>query len=87
MEERVDYQDTSSAVQLAKETLGISTPDSMMTDEEIRTVPKWIAQHAPDTVWVDGKPQFGRLGISAMLFVVLSEFPSFYERYGLSQFN
>jgi len=88
MEERkLDSQDVSSTVQLAKEACHIITPNPDMSDDEIRTVAKWIGQYAPDTVWVDGKPQFRRLGISTMLFVVLSEFPSFYEKHGLSQFN
>ena len=81
------YQDTSLAVDTAKQACGIITPNSLMTDEEIRTVCKWIAQQAPDTVWVDSKPVFGRMGTDVMLFIALTEFPRFYEEYGLSQFN
>lgn len=84
---KADYRDTSSAVDAAKQYLGIGKLNAEMTDEEIRTVCKWIGEKAPDTVWAGDKPVFGRMGISAMLFIALTEFPEFYEKYRLSQFN
>jgi len=87
MEDGIETVDASSAVQLAKDACHIDTLNFAMSDEEIRIVAKWIGQQAPDTIWVDGKPKFRTLGISAMLFITLSEFPKFYEKYGLSQFN
>jgi len=58
-----------------------------MTNDDIRKVMHWIGEGAPDTVWIDEKPVLGKLGIGMMLFLSLSEFPEFYIRYGLSQFN
>lgn len=87
MEDGIETVDASSAVKLAKEACNIDTLNFAMSDEEISTVAKWIGQRAPDTVWVDGKPEIKAQGISAMLFITLSEFPRFYEKYGLSQFN
>ncbi len=84
---RAEFRDTSSTVELAKESCGVLTPSSEMTDDEIRTVCKWIGQHAPDTMLIDGKPTLGRIGIGAMLFITVTEFPEFYEKYGLAQFN
>lgn len=87
MDRRTDHQDTGAAVEVAKQACGITTPIPDMTDEEIRTVCKWLAEKAPDTTWVDGAPVFGRIGIDVMLSIAVIEFPDFYERNGLSQFN
>ncbi len=76
---KADYQDTSSAVDVAKQSLGMGKPTSEMTEDDIRAVCKWIGERAPDTMWIDGKAKLGRLGIGAMLFIVLTEFPRFYE--------
>ena len=87
MEHRTDYQDTGLAVEAAKQACSITTPNPEMSDEEIRTVCKWLAERAPDTIVADGKPKLGRMGVGVMLSVALYEFPDFYDRYGLSQFN
>ena len=89
MEEKPEFEllRTSELVDQAKEACHIITPNDQMTDEEIRTVMRWIGQRTPDTEWVDGKFVFGRMGIELMLFMTLSEFPDFYVRYELSQFN
>lgn len=81
------YLKTSEVVSKAKEACGITKPNSEMTDEEIRTVIRWVVQSLPDTSWSNGKAVFGRIGIGLMLFLTLVEFPEFYMRYGLSQFN
>ena len=87
MENKVKYLDTSEVVDQAKEVLGISKPNNKMTDDEVRKVVRWIGESVLDTVWVDGKPVFGRQGIGIMLTITAAEFPDFYSRYGLSQFN
>jgi len=87
MGDEFEFLRTSELVDQAKEACHITTPNDQMTDEEIRTVMRWVGQCMPDTEWVHGKLIFGRMGIELMLFVTLSEFPSFYVRYGLSQFN
>lgn len=87
MEHRTDYQDTGLAVETAKQACNIATPNPEMSDEEIRTVCKWLAEKAPDTIWANDEPKLGRMGIGVMMSVALYEFPEFYDKYGLSQFN
>lgn len=87
MEQRTGHEDTGVTVETAKAACHIDKPNSEMTDDEIATVCKWIGQFAPDTMWADGKPVFGRIGIETMVFITLTEFPEFYERWGLSQWN
>lgn len=74
-------------ITLAKEACSITKPNSEMNDDEIRTISHWIFEQLPDTARVDGKMVPSRAGIELMLFVTMSEFPGFYHKYGLSQFN
>jgi hypothetical protein len=78
---------TSDIIEQAKKACSIAKPNNEMTDDEIRKVVRLVAQGMPDTTWEDGKLKFGLIGIGLMLFLSLSEFPEFYMRYGLSQFN
>lgn len=81
------YEDTDTVVCAARTALGISTPTEQLTDDEIRRICRWVGENAPDTITVDGKKVLRRMGIDAMLFIALTEFPEFYERYELAQFN
>ncbi len=87
MEHRTHYQDIALAVETAKQACSITTSNPEMSDEEIRTVCKWLAERAPDTTYIDGKPKLDRIGTGVMLSIALYEFPDFYDRYGLSQSN
>ncbi len=82
-----EYLDTDTAVSVAKAALDITTPNSLMVEEEVREVCRWIGENAPDTITVDGRKVFRRMGIEAMLFIALTEFPWFYEKFELTQFN
>lgn len=87
-EEKLDtYMDTDTIIDIARSQLGINNSSPYMTDEEIGKVMKFLASDAPDTIWVDDKPVFGRLGVGIMLSLSLYEFPEFYARHELSQFN
>ncbi len=87
-EERLDtYLDTDSIIDITKGQLDIGNSKSEMTDNEIARVMKFLASGAPDTMWFDDKPVFGRIGIGLMLSLTLYEFPEFYEKHGLSQLN
>ena len=66
---------------------GIRKPREELTDRDIRRVMRWVGLCSADTILDTGKPVFGRVGIGLMLTVTLLEFPGFYERYGLAQFN
>ena len=88
METLSEYQTSTEVVDWAKASLNIIKLNSDMTDDDIRRVMHWIGECAKDTIYVDGeKPIFGRIGIGLMLSVTLMEFPEFYMRYELSQFN
>jgi hypothetical protein len=68
--------------------LRIIKPIEEITDGEIREVVRWIGMCSVDTIFVDGdKPIIGRIGIGLMLSVTLMEFPDYYMKYELSQFN
>lgn len=83
-----EYMTSGQIVNWGKANLNIIKLNSDMTDEDIRRVMRWIGECTKDTIYIDGdKPIFGRVGISLMLSVTLLEFPEFYARYGLSQFN
>lgn len=84
---QVSFLTTSLAVEAAKASCHISKDNSEMTDDDIRAVCHWIADRAPDTVMVDNKPEYGRVGREVMLFIAITEFPWFYDRYELAQFN
>ena len=87
-DERLDtYLDTDTIIDIVKAHLGINNPKSEMTDKEIAEVMRYLATPAPDTIWVDDEPVFGRVGVNLMLSLALYEFPEFYERHELAQFN
>ncbi len=83
-----ECQRTSDIIDWAKASLGITKPNAEMTDDDIRTIMRWIGEQADDTSYADdGKPIIGRHGIELMLTLTLAEYPEFYSRYGLAQFN
>lgn len=88
MESLNEYVDAGNIVSWAKASLKIIKHNDEMTDEDIRRIIRWIGKCSFDTIYVDGdKPILRRIGIAMMLTVTLLEFPDFYSRYGLAQFN
>ncbi len=82
------FSDTNTAVQIAKECCGIDRHNALMSDEEVQEVCIWFASGAPDTMLDNnGDPIFGRIGIGIMLFIALTEFPEFYDKYELAAIN
>lgn len=81
------FLNADTIIDITKAKCGIRTPNSEMTDKEIAEIMRSIGSAAPDTVWIDGKPILGRMGIGVMLSLTLYEFPEFYARHGLSQCN
>ena len=68
--------------------LRIKKPEGTLPDKHIREVIRWVGICAVDTIFVGGdKPILGRIGIGLMLTVTLLEFPEYYMKYELSQFN
>ena len=88
MESLSEYVETSRLVDWAKASLNIIKLNGDMTNDDIREVIRWVGERSKDTVYIDGdKPVYGRLGIGVMLSITLLEFPEFYSRYELAQFN
>ena len=68
--------------------LRIKKPEGTLPDKHIREVIRWVGICAVDTIFVGGdKPILGRIGIGLMLTVTLLEFPEYYMKYELAQFN
>jgi hypothetical protein len=78
-------EDTGEIVEWAKQFCHITKPRSEMTDDNIRAVIQWIGEQAQDTIWVEEKPVFNRIGIGVMSTVMKAEFPEYYQKYDLSQ--
>jgi len=63
-------------------------PKEALTNADIREIMRWIGMCSVDTIFLGGdKPVLGRIGIGLMLTVTLLEFPDYYMKYELSQFN
>ena len=84
---QTQFLKTSEVIEIAKISYGIDKPNSSMTDAEIKTVIRLAAHNTPGTCFEEGKLVFSLVGIGVMLFLTLMEFPDFYNRHGLSQFN
>lgn len=87
MERRLVYSSASVIIQMAKKVCGISGENKDLTDDQIAEVCRFIASFAPDTKHVNGKLEYGEIGISVMLSIALYEFPWFYQKFELSQWN
>ncbi len=73
----LDYPSTSELVDTAKQKLGIVTPNTLMSDEQIRTVIAQIGYWARQ----------GQLDLIAMIVVTAIEFPEFFSKYELAEPN
>ena len=88
MEILSEYVEADTLVNWAKACLNIIKLNDDLTDQDIGKIMRWIGECSYDTVYVDGdKPILRRVGIGMMLSVTLLEFPEFYARYELAQFN
>ncbi len=88
MESLEDYEPAHEFIVWVKACLSINKENFEMTDGEIRKVIRWVGECSYDTIFVDGeKPILRRVGIGMMLTVTLLEFPWYYMKYELAQFN
>ena len=82
------YMHTWELIGWAMANLKITRPMEALTDKDIREVIRWIGMCTVDTIFVDGdEPIIGRIGIGLMLTITLLEFPEYYMKYELAQFN
>ncbi len=88
IEEPDGYMHTWELVGWAQANLKIIKPKETLTNTEIREIMRWIGMCSVDTIFTGGeKPIMGRIGIGLMLTTTLLEFPEYYVKYELSQFN
>jgi hypothetical protein len=80
----VGFWTTGELISQGKEACGVQTPTDEMSDAEIRRVVRWIAL---SSVLVEGDLLANVKAVQLMLFIAISEFPEFYERYELAQPN
>ena len=82
------YMYSWELVDLGLANLRIKKPEGTLSDKHIREVIRWVGICAVDTIFTgENKPILGRIGIGLMLTVTLLEFPEYYMKYELSQFN
>ena len=82
------YMYTWELVTWAQANLNIMKPKEALTNTDIKEIIRWIGMCSYDTIFLDGdKPVLGRIGIGLMLTVTLLEFPDYYMKYELFQFN
>lgn len=83
-----EYMHTWEIVAWAQANLKITKPKEALANNDIRDIMRWIGMCAVDTIFPGGeKPVMGRIGIGLMLTITLLEFPEYYVKYELSQFN
>jgi hypothetical protein len=88
MDKWVSVATTGELICVAKKHNGVSTPNDQMTDEEIRTVVRWIGTTFSEPMCdASGDILLNRSAVEIMLFITICEFPKFYCRYALSQYN
>jgi hypothetical protein len=87
-EEPVGWASPRGLIKQAMDDLGIDKPKDELVDADIKEVMHYIGMCAADTDLSDpDNPKIGRIGIGLMLTVTLLEFPEYYMKYELSQFN
>lgn len=82
-----EYLSANIIIDIVKAQYNIGELNSEMTDGDIGRIMRFLGSGAPDTVWIDGKPNLGRTGIGIMLSLTMYEFPEFYCRHELWQVN
>ena len=87
-EELRDWMEARQIVELAMFDLGISKPKEELVDSDIKKIMHYIGQWAEETDFTHPySPRLGLFAIGIMLTVCLLEFPKYYSRYELSQYN
>jgi hypothetical protein len=83
-----DYMTAGQLIDWAMEKINLCKLREELTDHDIAEIMQWIGICACDTIILsDDFPIIRRIGIGLMLTVTLLEFPEFYVKYRLSQFN
>ena len=87
-EEPTGWVSPRELIEQAMDDLGIDKAKDELVDADIKKVMHYIGMCAVDTDLSDpDNPKIGHIGIGLMLTVTLLEFPEYYVKYELSQFN
>ena len=83
-----DWMDTEIIVALAMVDIGMDKPRDALTDADTKKIMHYVGQWANEYDFTHPySPRLGLFAIGIMLTVCLLEFPEYYQRYGLAQFN
>ena len=75
-----DFPEVSELIDIICSRCGIPTLCHNLSDEEIARVCRWIGEHAPDAVQLEEKVGIGAMGYDTMIFLTITEFPTFFEK-------
>ena len=82
------YMTSDELLEWAMYGTNLCKSKDILTDHDIAKLMRWIGGCAADTVVTqDGTVYIRRLGIGLMLTMTLLEFPEYYAKHELSQFN
>lgn len=79
-----EYLEVADLVDVTCSQCGIPSFRLGMSDEETAKVCRSIGERAPGSGLIDGKQVISVDGFDAMIFVAITEFPKFYEKYNLA---
>ncbi|MDD5704195.1 MAG: hypothetical protein PHU23_19345 [Dehalococcoidales bacterium] len=81
------YMTTNKLIKLAMYDNNITKPREQLNDNDIKEIMVWIGLCAVDTMLLEDRPLIGRIGLGLMLTVTLLEFPEYFNKHNLAQFN
>jgi hypothetical protein len=80
--------EASEIIDLAMVDLCIYKPKEELEDADIKAIMRYIGQWAEENDFTNlCSPRLGLFAVGIMLTVTLLEFPSYYQKHGLSQYN
>jgi hypothetical protein len=87
-EDLEEFMESEIIVALAMIDIGMDKPKQEMVDADIKKVMHYIGQWANEYDFTYlYSPRLGLFAIGIMLTVCLLEFPEYYQKYELTQFN
>ena len=82
------YMTSEQLLDWAMSSINILKSKDALADHEIAELMRWIGMCVADTlITPDGTSHIRRMGIDLMLTITLLEFPDYYVKYELAQFN
>ena len=83
-----DWMEANEIVDLAMVDLCIYKPKEELVDSDIKKIMHYIGQWADENDFTNlCSPRLGLFAVGVMLTVCLLEFPIYYQKYELSQYN